>query len=495
MRVSTCLNVMVAGHHFLPRRDGDVSSVVMLNNIWAFLVIGGILVAGLLGRLAGDGGVIDAMLKTPKSVVMDIALPLAGMMMFWLGVLLLIEKAGVLALITRLLSPVMRRLFPEVPSDHPALGAIIMNLSANVLGLGNSATPLGLKAMTHLQELNPAKRAPSNAMCLFLALNTAGFSLLPSSSIAYLSAAGVKGPYRVILPTIIATTCASIVAIVMAKLLQRVPMFAVKAEDAAEVEAKPEAKAEISAGMSMRAKVMIGLLAVAFAGSAVMELGPKTWRTSLLAATGVQSLVDRAEKAKQVTAATEAKLAETAPASETWFMHTFNGTSALALPLILLVAVGVASARGVKVYEEFVEGAKEGFGVATRIMPFLVAMLAALALFKGSGMLLLLGHVLGPVLHFLGFPVDLLPLALMRPLSGSGSLGILNEILANPQATESLKFSAAILYGSSETTFYVLTVYFGSVGIRKVRHALAAGLMADITGMLMAVLLGRVIFG
>lgn len=469
----------------------------MLNNIWAFLVIGGILVAGLLGRLAGDGGVIDAMLKTPKSVVMDIALPLAGMMMFWLGVLRLIEKAGVLALITRVLAPVMRRLFPEVPSDHPALGAIIMNLSANVLGLGNSATPLGLKAMTHLQELNPAKRAPSNAMCLFLALNTAGFSLLPSSSIAYLSAAGVKGPYRVILPTIIATTCASLVAIVMAKLLQRVPMFAVKADDVGVVETKAEAlSTEVPAGMRTRSKVMIGLLAVAFAGIALMELGPKTWRTSLLGSTGVQALVDRAEVAKKASSsATQVNPADTAPVAETWFMHTFNGTSALALPLILLVAVGVAFARGVKVYEEFVEGAKEGFGVATRIMPFLVAMLAALALFKGSGMLLLLGHVLGPVLHFLGFPLDLLPLALMRPLSGSGSLGILNEILANPQATESLKFSAAILYGSSETTFYVLTVYFGSVGIRKVRHALAAGLMADVTGMLMAVLLGRVIFG
>ncbi len=466
----------------------------MLNHIWAFLVIGGILVAGLLGRLAGDGGVIESMLKAPKAVVMDIALPLAGMMMFWLGVLRLIEKAGVLAFVQRLLAPLMRRLFPEVPPDHPALGAIIMNLSANVLGLGNSATPLGLKAMSHLQELNPAKRAPSNAMCLFLALNTAGFSLLPSSSIAYLSAAGVKGPYRVILPTIIATTCASIVAILAAKLLQALPMFGVRAEDHAEAEAKAEDKTESAARASSSGRALLIVLAIAFAGIAAFELGPKSWRTSVLANTGVQKLVNDAEQARAASSAAAPAIAHTGE-SETWGMHLFNGTSTLALPFILLAAVGIAWARGVKVYEEFVEGAKEGFGVATRIMPFLVAMLAALALFKGSGMLLLLGHVLAPALNLLGFPIDLLPLALMRPLSGSGSLGILNEILTNPQASEMLKFSAATLYGSSETTFYVLTVYFGSVGIRKVRHALAAGLMADITGMMMAVLLGRLIFG
>ena len=173
----------------------------------------------------------------------------------------------------------------------------------------------------------------------------------------------------------------------------------------------------------------------------------------------------------------------------------FNGLSGLAIPAILLAAICVALARGVKVYEEFVEGAKEGFAVATRIMPFLVAMLAALALFRGSGMLMLIGHALSPVLNFLGFPVDLLPLALMRPLSGSGSLGILNDILTQPGLSEQIKFTAAILYGSTETTFYVIAVYFGSVGIRRVRHALAAGLTADLAGMTAAVIFGRLLFG
>jgi spore maturation protein SpmA len=465
----------------------------MLNGIWAFLVLAGLIVAGLLGKLSGTGGVIELAMKSAETAVMVIALPLAGMMMFWLGVLRLIDKAGVLAMLARALSPILRRLFPDVPADHPALGAIIMNLSANVLGLGNSATPLGLKAMGHLQELNPAKKTPTNAMCLFLALNTAGFSLLPSTSIAYLSAAGVAGPYRVILPTILATTCSTLVAIIVAKSLQRLPTFAVSPADQTEVETPTdEAKAEPAASRtSTGGKVLLAVLAAAFIGIACLQLGPPAWRSGLLESTGISDLMAKA--AASSAAATKA-IQPATTADTSYLKQWFNGLSTLALPLILFIAVGVAFARGVKVYEEFVEGAKEGFGTATRIMPFLVAMLAALALFKGSGMLLLIGHLLSPLLNLIGFPVDLLPLGLMRPLSGSGASGILNEILTNPNSAEWLKFSAATLYGSSETTFYVVTVYFGSVGIRKVRHALIAGLMADTVGMLMAVVLGRLFF-
>ncbi|MDB6075782.1 MAG: Spore maturation protein SpmA [Verrucomicrobiaceae bacterium] len=463
----------------------------MLNKVWAFLVISGLLVAGLLGRLSGEGGVVGSALDSTKTAVMSIALPLAGMMMFWLGVLRLIEKAGVLTFIAHALSPLMKRLFPEVPPEHPAMSAMIMNLGANMLGLGNSATPLGLKAMGHLQELNPAKRAPSNAMCIFLALNTAGFSLIPTSAITYLSAAGVKEPYRVIGPTILATACAAILAVLVCKLLQGLPMFAVKPEDIgdAETPATDEATKEPSR-ISTRAKVWLALLVLAFIGVAALELEHDTWRPTLLHATGLDSLLDRASSATKSAPAAAATAAVQLTGWKLWI----NGASGLAIPAILLLAVSLALARGVKVYEEFVEGAKEGFGVATRIMPFLVAMLAAIALFKGSGILMLIGYLLKPILDFIGFPVDLLPLALMRPLSGSGSLGLLNEILTNPGSTEALKFSAAILYGSTETTFYVLAVYFGSVGIRKARHALAAGLTADAVGMTAAVVFGKLLF-
>lgn len=466
----------------------------MLNNIWAFLVISGLLMAGLLGRITGDGGVIELALADAKKAVLTIALPLAGVMMFWLGLLRLLEKAGVLDLLTRMLAPVLRLVFSQVPRDHPAMNAMVMNLGANMLGLGNAATPLGLKAMGHLQELNPAKNVPSNAMCVFLALNTAGFSLIPMSSITYLTAAGVSGPTRVIIPTILATAFTTIIAVISCRLYEKLPRFAVRPEDLVEESAAEEAK-PVSDGIrpiSKRGWIALSALLAGFAGMAILELGDPSWRTSLIHALGMDTLF-----AKMTAAQTQAAgqiAAEPAADGLNW-KRLMNSASALAIPAILLIAIGVALARGVKVYEEFVEGAKEGFAVATRIMPFLVAMLAALAIFKGSGMLLILGHFLSPVLDFLGFPVDLLPLALMRPLSGSGSLGILNEILTNPGLSEGVKMTAAIMFGSTETTFYVIAVYFGSVGIRNVRHALAAGLTADLAGMIAAVTFGRLLFG
>ncbi len=463
----------------------------MLNYIWAFLLVSGLLVAGLLGRLSGDGGVVDLALKSTKSAVMDIALPLAGMMMFWLGLLRVMEKAGVLEGLTRLLTPLMRRLFPEVPTGHPAQSAMVMNLGATMLGLGNSATPLGLKAMGHLQELNPLKSAPSNAMCVFLALNTAGFSLIPTSSITYLTAAGVSEPYRVILPTILATFFAALVGVMAALAYGRMKVFAAR-EDGGEVVHERTTDEAVKRPLSAGAKACLILVAGLFAVVVTLELGPPSWRETLLRGTGMENLVAEAGRAKAASAATAS--GAVADSASTW-RSLFNGLSGLAIPAILLAAICVALARGVKVYEEFVEGAKEGFSVATRIMPFLVAMLAALALFRGSGMLLLIGYALSPVLSFLGFPVDLLPLALMRPLSGSGSLGILNDILTQPGLSDQIKFTAAILYGSTETTFYVIAVYFGSVGIRRVRHALAAGLTADLAGMTAAVIFGKLLFG
>lgn len=467
----------------------------MLNYIWAFLLVSGLLVAGVLGRLSGENGVVDLTLKSTKTAVMDIALPLAGMMMFWLGLLRVMEKAGVLKALTRAMAPLMRRLFPEVPPEHPAQNAMVMNLGATMLGLGNSATPLGLKAMGHLQELNPVKSVPSNAMCVFLALNTAGFSLIPTSSITYLTAAGVSEPYRVIVPTILATLCASLVAVIAAFSYGRLPIFQVKAEDAVPEQSEEVGETAEDRPMSRRAKVWLCVLLAAFAGVAALELGPPEWREQTLKFTGLEALVEKAAKPAAAPASAVAGATVSSAESVSPLRKLINGVSGLAIPAILLAAICVALARGVKVYEEFVEGAKEGFAVATRIMPFLVAMLAALALFRGSGMLMVIGYVLSPVLDVLGFPVDLLPLALMRPLSGSGSLGILNDILSQPGASEQLKFTAAILYGSTETTFYVIAVYFGSVGIRRVRHALAAGLTADLAGMTAAVLFGKLLFG
>jgi spore maturation protein SpmB len=377
---------------------------------------------------------------------------------------------------------------------------MIMNFAANMLGLGNSATPLGLKAMDHLQQLNPHKQTASNAMVTFLALNTAAFTLVPMTAINYLAAAGIKNAYEIIFPTILATACTTVTAIVMAKSLQRLSRFRIEPDTAETPDSSTETTTETSTRFSPRGKLFLTLLLTAFAGIAVLELAAPTLRQSVLEKTGIASVVKAAEQrsadAQAQAAAAKPATTETTTtaAAPTGFRASLNSASALAIPFLLVLTLGVALARRVKVYEEFVDGAKEGFAVATRIMPFLVAMFAALAIFRYSGALLLLEYVLSPLLGAVGFPVDLLPMALMRPLSGSGSLGVLTEILARPDASEFLKMTAAIMFGSTETTFYVLAVYFGSVGVKKIRHALIAGLTADFVGLTMSVVIGRLMF-
>ncbi len=479
----------------------------MLNYIWASLILIGLLVAGLLGRFTGDQGVITAALDMSKTAVMDIALPLAGMMMFWLGLMRRMEKAGLMNVVSRALFPLMRRIFPDVPRDHPAMSAMIMNLAANMLGLGNNATPAGLKAMTHLQELNPHKDTASNAMVTFLALNTAAFTLLPMTVINYLSAAGIKGAYQIIVPTIVVTACTTMAAIRAAKTFQRLPAFRAQpgpvenlpatADEnaAAAATATPVEEAPAATRMGSRARLLFGILLVLFAGGVVLELAAPDIRQSVLDATGLSRVIETAEqRAAAAKAVAKETVADTADITVSPLRRVMNGVSGVAIPLLLVVTLGIALGRKVKVYEEFVEGAKEGFAVATRIMPFLVAMLAALAIFRSSGALLLLEYVLTPLLNLFSFPVELLPMALMRPLSGSGSLGILNELLARNDVLEYLKYTAAIMFGSTETTFYVLAVYFGSVSIRKTRHAIATGLTADVVGFTMSVIVGRLMF-
>jgi spore maturation protein SpmA len=474
----------------------------MLNYIWATLLFVGLIVAGLVGRVSGDASVIDAAMKGAEKAVMGIALPLAGMMMFWLGVLRLLEKAGVLEAVVRVLSPLLRRLFPDVPTGHPAMSAMVMNLSANMLGLSNNATPLGLKAMGHLQELNPHKQSASNAMVTFLALNTGAFTLIPMSAMNFLNAAGIRNSYQVIVPTILATACASIGAVMAAKSFQRLPRFTPQ-PDEEDVPTSSSTTTATTGRISTKARTWLTILTVLFIGVSALELGPPVWRQTVLDQSGLSAVLEKSAKRKAEAIATLAKNKELAlataateikPEPPVW-RRMMDGTSGLAIPAILILAVGVAWARGVRVYEEFVDGAKEGFQVAVRIMPYLVAMLAVLAILRESGAFQLLEYALAPVLAFLGFPVELLSLALMRPLSGSGAQGILNEILTRPDLSEMVKFTAAILYGSTETTFYVLTVYFGSVGIRRFRHALMAGLTADFIGMVAAIFFGRLLFG
>jgi len=473
----------------------------MLNYVWSFLLVCGLIAGALLGNLQP---MMESVFKTCADVVMTIALPLAGKMMLWLGVLRIMEKAGLMELIARALSPVLRLLFPEVPARHPAMGAITMNISANLLGLGNSATPLGLKAMEHLQELNPHQRSATNAMCMFLAINTAGLTLIPFQAITFLSNGGMRSPYGIVVPTLIATFCAAVVAVLSAKFLQGLPMFRVTDDephesgggkaDGAKKKGKPFRLTKLRV-------VLISLAAFAFAVGAVFQFMPDTQKV-FLDKSGLKSLLDTEQARKKAAEQHAAELKKareaagvTAPEDEPWWKKLMEQGSRLAIPIVLLVTVLVGLAKGVPVYESAVEGAKESFEIAVRIMPFLVIMLTGITVFRDSGALMLLEHVLRPVLDAIHMPVELLPMAVMRPLSGSGSSGLLNELILRPGTSDFIKYTAAVMYGSTETTFYVLAVYFGSVGISRIRHALAVGIIADIVGMTCAITLGWLLFG
>lgn len=465
----------------------------MLNWIWLGMITIGILVAALLGRLGGENGIVEQTFDLVKVGVMGIALPLSAMMMLWLGIMRLAEKSGCIAILARVIRPVMRRLFPDVPDDHPAMGAMIMNMAANMLGLGNAATPLGLKAMQHLDDLNPHKGTATNAMCTFLAINTSSVTIIPVTAIALLAAQGIANPYSIVSTAIGATLCSTIVAIFAVKFFEKLPVFRV---DPNTVEAVPDTQEEManedSAEEKLRpfgskAKAAVITIFAIFLGIVALEWFPEK-RTALQDSLGLSEVVAQLN-------AESKSLDETDAGDPGFWLQGVRAMSVVAIPFVLFFFTAFAAIRGVRVYEEFVEGAKEGFHVAVRIMPFLTAMLAALAIIRHSGLLFLLQSWMRPVLELLRFPAELVPMALMRPLSGSGSQGVLVELLTNDAISDTVKYTAATMFGSTETTFYVLAVYFGSVAVRRTRHALAAGLCADLAGVIAAVAICRVVFG
>ena len=461
----------------------------MLNWIWMAMITIGIVVAAILGRMTGEDGIVSGMFSMAKAGVMGIILPLSAVIMIWLGVMRLAEKAGMIAVLSRVVRPLMVRLFPDVPGDHPAMGAIIMNMSANLLGLGNAATPLGLKAMQELDTLNEHKGTATNAMCTFLAINTSSVTLIPATAIGFLAAQGMASPYAIVTTTIGATVCSTIVAITAVKVLQRLPMFriretAVHSQSDSDQPPDGEGKTEtpLKPVQPWMIAVSIGIV-VLFAGIVCLQAKPE-WREGIQDAIGLREVAAALDEEKP-------KLEKKELNEDTWV----GGFSVAAIPFVLFFFISFAAMRGVRVYEEFVEGAKEGFGVAVRILPFVVTMFVALAIFRNSGALYLLQEWLRPLLTLVGFPVDLVPMALMRPLSGSGSQAVLAEILTNDGIAETVKYTAATMYGSTETTFYVLAVYFGSVAVRRTRHALIAGLCADAAGVIAAVAICRMVFG
>jgi spore maturation protein SpmA len=452
----------------------------VLNYIWLALVLLAVAIGGWNDRFKEvTAGAFDG-----AATAVTIALGLIGIMALWLGVMRLAERAGLVQKIARGLRPIMRRLFPDVPPEHPAMGSMVMNMSANMLGLGNAATPLGLRAMRDLDSLNPRPGVATNAMCTFLAINTSSVQLIPATAIAILAASGSTRPTAIVGTALLATLCAASVAIISVKLLEKLPVFRIsQSNQRAKIEQDFE-KAEIKKGAGVndpsyssivpqepvKRLSIFGLLAliglvVLFVVLFVRMVAPNLFGVPIAPETAAQNI----------------------------FVRSVNALSILAIPFLLSFFPLYAAARGVKVYDEFVEGAKEGFGVILKIIPFLVTMLVAIGMFKGAGGIDLLSRLLSPILTPLQFPTDLLPLALMRPLSGSATLALLTDIVHRLGPDNLVSLTAATIYGSTETTFYVAAVYFGAVGIKQTRHAIPAGLLADLTGIVASVIICRAV--
>lgn len=423
----------------------------MLNHLWLGLLLTAVLVGGFNGRLTQA---TDAGIKAAETAV-TLSLGLVGVMTLWLGLMRLAERSGLVSVLARALKPVLRRLFPDVPPDHPAMGSMVLNIAANMLGLNNAATPLGLRAMRDLETLNPRPGTATNAMCTFLAINTGSVQLLPVSAIALFASAGARQPTAIVGTTLLATLVSSAAGLIAVKLLERLRVFHLPP---APLTAAPVVPAEASETPSQRPplsltrRLVLALFFVCFAVMAAIQADqPST----------------------------------TAAVAAGWrWVHVI---SVLAIPFLITFFPLYAALHRLPVYEEFIEGAKEGFPVALKIIPFLVGMLVAIGFLRGAGVIEVLTRWTAPALAELGIPSELLPLALLRPLTGSGSLAALGDLIQQQGPDSLVARMGGTLFGSTETTFYVIAVYFGSVGIQRVRHALWAGLVADAAGILAAV--------
>lgn len=397
-----------------------------------------------------------AMLDAAGGAV-ELAIGLVGVMALFLGLMKVAEEGGLLRIVAKVLRPLLVRLFPDVPADHPAMGAMILNVSANALGLGNAATPFGIRAMQYLDTLNKYKGTATNAMVLFLAINTSSVTLLPTGVVALRAAAGSQDPAGIVPTTLFATICSTIVAITAATFLAR--RWPVREDPAA-----AEGEKSVSEGPE-----------------------PETVEQA--------EMMNAAAEAYPLWVSITALLVLAALVPLTVF---FGRTIApWIIPGLMVALLGFGAAKRVAVYECFVEGAKEGFQVALRIIPYLVAILTAVAMFRASGAMALVLEPLAALTGPLGLPADALPMALLRPLSGSGAYGVLASIIQDPSIGPDsyTGYLVSTFQGSTETTFYVLAVYFGAVGVRRIRHALVAALLADLTGVVSAVFIVSLLYG
>ncbi|MEZ0328311.1 MAG: nucleoside recognition domain-containing protein [Dissulfuribacterales bacterium] len=414
-----------------------------MNSIWLGLMVSAIVIATFYGKAAE---ITRASFDAAKSAV-ELAIGLIGAMSLWLGLMHIAEKAGLMQTIALKLQPLMTKLFPDIPAGHPSLSEMAMNMAANILGLGNAATPLGIKAMQSLNRLNARPGEATDAMCMFLAINTSSITLLPLGMMSVRAAAGSQNPAAILIPTLLATSCSTLAAVTTVFLLKRLskdfnPSMKTESENSPDMplDDTTTRPTQLDFTTTHKSYLVPVLLITCFVCAAIWNL----------LHSNAQSLTD------------------------------------LFVPALMLCLLALGYAHKVPVYEAAIEGAKEGFHVAVRILPFLVMILVAVAMFRASGAFDLLQTLIAPITNSLGIPVEAVTVAILRTLSGSGAFGLVSEITArDPNGFTA--FLAATIQGSTETTFYVLAVYFGAVGVYRPRHALPAALMADLAGFLASV--------
>jgi spore maturation protein SpmA len=409
---------------------------MVLNYIWvAFFIIA--FVVGLIRLLFfGDSEIFPAMMNSTFDMAktgFELSLGLTGVMTLWMGLMRVGEAGGIVNLMARAVGPLFRRLFPEIPKDHPASGSIMMNIAANMLGLDNAATPLGLKAMTHLQEINPDKEKASNAMIMFLVLNASGLTIIPISIMVYRAQMGAADPSDVFIPILIATFCSTFAGIVAVSIFQKINL--------------------------------LNKTVLLYLGGFTLLISSVIWYFS------------------------------TIPQEKVSVISSVAGNFILFTIIFSFILLGIF--KRINVYETFIEGAKDGFNIAIRIIPYLVAILVGIGVFRACGAMDFLVQGIGQGFAALGVNtdfVDALPTAFMKPLSGSGSRGMMVDTMETFGADSFPGRLSCIFQGSADTTFYIIAVYFGSVGIKKTRYAITCGLIADLAGALAAIMVAYLFF-
>ena len=406
-----------------------------LNYIWiAFFFIA--FIFGIISLLMGDTTIFEKMVKATfesSETAFTTSLNLTGILALWLGIMKIGEQAGVVNVLARMLSPFLSKLFPDIPRNHPVMGSIFMNIASNMLGLDNAATPTGLKAMSQMQELNTKKDTATNPMIMFLVLNTSGLTIIPTAILGYRSMYGAAQPTDVFIPILLATTIATLVGILLTAGWQRINIF--------------------------QPTLLLGLIGLmGFVGVVIWSFGQMDKQTMATVTAIASNLI-------------------------------------LMTIIVLFIAAGLL--KKINVYNAFIEGAKEGFHTAVRIIPYLVAILVAVGVFRASGGMELMMKGIRWFVETCGLDtrfVDALPTALMKPLSGSGARGLMIEAMKTYGADSFVGRLSCIFQGSTDTTFYILAVYFGSVSIKYTRHAVACGLLADLAGVIAAIAICYIFF-